>query len=122
MLAARLARGMAARNRSRSQPRAPPGSARLVHTAADRAENPAVGLHLGGPVREEDAIPKSEGTRTKWWKYIRYSEPRPACEKVQNLDNDQHEEHNLADDPRRADVLQSRHAPRDELRDHHGGR
>jgi arylsulfatase A-like enzyme len=41
-------------------------------------------------------IPKSEGVRTRQWKYIRYFEQTPVHEELYDLVSDPHETHNLA--------------------------
>ena len=41
-------------------------------------------------------IPKSEGVRTKRWKYIRYFEQNPVYEELYDLAADPHETNNLA--------------------------
>ncbi|MCA9117344.1 MAG: sulfatase [Planctomycetaceae bacterium] len=45
-------------------------------------------------------IPKTEGVRTERWKYTRYTSVEPLYEELFNLEQDPHEQHNLADDPR----------------------
>ena len=50
-------------------------------------------------------IPKSEGFRTKRWKYIRYFEQDPVYEEMYDLEEDPCESHNLAGDLGRAEQL-----------------
>lgn len=50
-------------------------------------------------------IPKSEGIRTKRWKYIRYYEQQPIYEELYDLLVDPHESFNLAGDHRFSDQL-----------------
>ena len=50
-------------------------------------------------------IPKSEGVRTKGWKYIRYFEQQPVHEELYDLGSDPRESRNLARDPGFADRL-----------------
>jgi len=50
-------------------------------------------------------IPKSEGIRTKRWKYIRYYEQQPVHEELYNLRKDPHESFNLAGDHRFSNQL-----------------
>ena len=47
---------------------------------------------------DHPGIAKSEGIRTKEWKYIRYFEQNPIYEELYNLESDPYESHNLADD------------------------
>ena len=60
-------------------------------------------------------IPKSDGVRTKRWKYIRYFEQRPEYEELYDLARDPHETHNLAADARYAGRLAQLRRRRDEL-------
>ena len=48
---------------------------------------------------EHKKIPKSEGVRSKDWKYIRYFEQDPIYEEFYDLKNDPHERDNLLKDP-----------------------
>jgi arylsulfatase A-like enzyme len=48
---------------------------------------------------------KSEGVRTKRWKYIRYFEQNPVCEELYDLESDSHESQNLAGGPSAAAQL-----------------
>ena len=50
-------------------------------------------------------IPKSEGIRTRRWKYIRYIESEPLYEELYDLKRDPLEEKNLARDGRHAGQL-----------------
>ncbi len=50
-------------------------------------------------------IPKSEGIRTKHWKYIRYYEQQPVYEELYDLCKDPHESFNLAGDHRFSNQL-----------------
>ncbi len=50
-------------------------------------------------------IVKSEGVRTDRWKYTYYPEIKPPYEQLFDLEGDPREEHNLADDPARAETL-----------------
>jgi arylsulfatase A-like enzyme len=50
-------------------------------------------------------IPKSEGVRTKRWKYIRYFEQKPVYEELYDLAADPHERSNLARSSKHADEL-----------------
>jgi len=45
---------------------------------------------------EHQGIAKSEGVRTEKWKYIRYVDQKPIYEELYDLENDPHEERNLA--------------------------
>ena len=47
---------------------------------------------------EHKKIPKSEGIRSKDWKYIRYFEQDPIYEEIYDLKNDPHERDNLSND------------------------
>jgi arylsulfatase A-like enzyme len=60
-------------------------------------------------------IPKTEGVRNARWKYTRYVSINPVYEQLFDLENDRHEEHNLAGDARHAEMLKSLHARCDEL-------
>lgn len=51
-------------------------------------------------------IPKCEGLRTERWVYVRYFEQDPVYEELYDLENDPHEERNLATDPAFARVLE----------------
>jgi len=51
-------------------------------------------------------IPKSEGIRTRRWKYIRYIESEPLCEELYDLKRDPLEENNLARESGRARQLE----------------
>ena len=50
-------------------------------------------------------IPKSQGVRTKRWKYIKYLDPNPYYEELFDLEADTEEMENRVDDPRCAEVL-----------------
>lgn len=50
-------------------------------------------------------IRQSEGVRTERWKYVRYIKEEPVYEQLFDLENDPHEEQNLAEDPQHADKL-----------------
>jgi arylsulfatase A-like enzyme len=59
---------------------------------------------------EKPGIPKSEGVRTKRWKYVRYLLPEGNYEQLFDLKNDPHEEHDLArDEHQAAQVSAMRH-------------
>ena len=51
-------------------------------------------------------IPKSEGVRTKRWKYVRYTESEPLVEQLFDLEHDPLEEHDLARDAGHAEQLE----------------
>jgi arylsulfatase A-like enzyme len=50
-------------------------------------------------------IPQTEGVRTTRWKYTRYISVDPVYEELFDLENDPHEERNLAGDPDYAETL-----------------
>jgi len=55
--------------------------------------------------RPQLPIPKSEGVRTRRWKYIRYIERDPPYEELFDLENDPWEKRNLASLPETASTL-----------------
>ena len=56
---------------------------------------------------EHKKIPKSEGVRSKDWKYIRYFEQDPIYEEFYDLKNDPYERDNLSKDPNYFEKLNS---------------
>jgi arylsulfatase A-like enzyme len=60
-------------------------------------------------------IPKSEGIRSKTWKYIRYFEQKPIYEELYDLMADPHEAKNLAGSPQYAGDLETLRRRCDEL-------
>jgi arylsulfatase A-like enzyme len=54
---------------------------------------------------EHPRIPRSEGVRTRRWKYIRYLDSEPMYEELYDLQDDPDEEHNLARDDARQEEL-----------------
>ena len=50
-------------------------------------------------------IPQTEGVRTKRWKYVRYVGMDPVYEELFDVQNDPHDERNLARDAARTDTL-----------------
>jgi len=70
---------------------------------------------------EHPGIPKSEGVRTKHFKYIRYFEQKPVYEELYDLKNDTHETHNLVDNLGFVKKLQELRKRCDELCDLYGG-
>jgi len=60
-------------------------------------------------------IPQTEGVRTKRFKYTRYVSEKPVYEELFDLKTDPHEERNLANDPKHADVLKRLRQRCDEL-------
>lgn len=52
-------------------------------------------------------IPKSEGVRTKRWKYVRYTESEPLVEQLFDLEHDPLEEQDLARDAGQAEQLEA---------------
>ena len=54
---------------------------------------------------DHPGMAKSEGVRTKRWKYIRYFEQNPVCEELYDLESDPHESQNLAGGPSAAAQL-----------------
>jgi arylsulfatase A-like enzyme len=56
---------------------------------------------------EHKKIPKSEGVRSKNWKYIRYFEQDPIYEELYDLKNDPHERDNFSEDPNYLEKLNS---------------
>ena len=53
---------------------------------------------------DHERIPRTEGLRTKHWKYIRYPD-HPEYEELYDLIDDPEEQHNLAGDPQHAQRL-----------------
>jgi arylsulfatase A-like enzyme len=51
-------------------------------------------------------IPKSEGVRTKHWKYVRYTESEPLVEQLFDLEHDPLEEHDLTRDAGQAEQVE----------------
>jgi arylsulfatase A-like enzyme len=70
---------------------------------------------------ERKNIPKSEGVRTERWSYVRWFEQKPLVEELYDHEADFDEAHNLAGDPKFADVLEQLRKRTDELRDRYGG-
>jgi N-sulfoglucosamine sulfohydrolase-like protein/sulfatase-like protein len=58
------------------------------------------------PFQGVNNIPKSEGVVTKRFKYLRYPEQQPVYEELYNLQNDPHEEKNLAQDKEHQQTLE----------------
>lgn len=56
---------------------------------------------------EHPTIPRSEGIRNERWKYVRYIDQHPAHEELYDLENDPHEEHNIAMIKGNTEVLNS---------------
>lgn len=54
---------------------------------------------------EHEWIPKTEGVRTREWKYTEYLGENPAFEELFHLKTDRDETHNLAKDPRHSSRL-----------------
>ena len=50
-------------------------------------------------------LAKSEGVRTKRWKYVRYTEPEPPYEQLFDLQSDPSEQQNLTGLAKHAEVL-----------------
>ena len=63
--------------------------------------------HLFGGVPPNVVIPRSEGIRGERWKYLRWTDAKPAVEEVYDLKRDPEELKNLAGTPMRA-KLESR--------------
>jgi arylsulfatase A-like enzyme len=58
------------------------------------------------------AIPRTEGVRTRSWKYITYFDVEPPFSELYDLEKDPHEEHNLAgktEHRERLEALRARH-------------
>ena len=55
----------------------------------------------------ENNIPRSEGLRSKRWKYVHYFDERPTYEQLFDLAKDPHEVNNLADNPRHYETLEA---------------
>lgn len=55
-------------------------------------------------------IPRSEGVRTDRWKYVRYIDPQPPVEQLFDLQNDPHEQNDLASDSAHAKKLEEMRA------------
>lgn len=66
---------------------------------------------------EHPTIPKSEGIRNERWKYVRYVDRHPAHEELYDLENDPHEEHNIAMIKDNSEILNSLRKRWRELRD-----
>ncbi|MEX2285728.1 MAG: sulfatase [Planctomycetaceae bacterium] len=60
-------------------------------------------------------IPKTEGVRNSRWKYTRYISIDPVYEELFDLENDRHEEHNLAGDARYTERFNKLRSRCDEL-------
>jgi arylsulfatase A-like enzyme len=73
----------------------------LIDGSADDWRNEFFCEHLF----DRHDIPKSEGLRTKRWKYIRYFEQNPVHEELYDLESDPHESQNLAHDANTANLL-----------------
>jgi arylsulfatase A-like enzyme len=61
--------------------------------------------HFHNRNSKEGAIPRTEGVRTKEWKYITYIDEKQPYEELYDLKNDPFEEKNLASDPANAKRL-----------------
>ena len=57
-----------------------------------------------------DRIPRNEGIRTERYKYLNFLDSDPLYEELYDLETDPHEEINLADDPKHAELLQEMRA------------
>ena len=65
-------------------------------------------------------IPRSEGVRTREWKYVRYLDPDPPYEELYNLKDDPFEEKNLAPDGKCEPILAHLRSRWQELRQNLG--
>ncbi len=61
---------------------------------------------------EHETIPKSEGVRSRDWKYFEFLERKPRREELYHLADDPGEDHNLANDPAYAADLERMRARR----------
>jgi len=66
-------------------------------------------------------IPKSEGVRTNQWTYVRWFEQKPLVEELYDHEADFDEIHNLAGNPKYAEIFQQLRQRTNELRDQYGG-